>query len=937
MSAESTGRIDQNSTRHLQDAGIRSDQSTLRALDDVARPLQPAPIPAPTIDGFVDGVQVARGAFGAVYRYRQVGTQRDVAIKLLLSAREMDERDAWRFEDEIRSLGALDHPNVVNVFQTGLTSDERRYVAMEYVDGQCLDDYVRSRRLALRDVLRLFRDICDGLQHAHTRGLIHRDIKPGNILVRRDGVAKIVDFGLAKLRPAAEIAALQSPISAGARELTVGLAGTPAYMSPEQAEGRTVDARSDVYSLGVTLYTILTGEMPYRISAASWREEIGRVPPTLPARAWRSDRGVARRHAAPPANPIDRDVEALLLKALEKSPEARYQSAVDLGREIERYLEGRPIDARRSDRLYVWRKQAWRFRVPLGIAAAFVMTLVASSVVLRAAERRATDNESRAKNALAQESAARQAERAARDDERRATAQVAVAAARSAARVGDWATSIEQYHRALEIGVGDEIAVRLGLIEALSSDNRSTDAREELKQLQSLPALRTHPQRGAVKLWEADAGLFDISEADSRDLIAEAIDEGLSPADTFYAQALIAPTIPRAAELLEQAIAADPFHYRATMLVSLPWMLLGDMHQARAQATLASLTFPNSPDNLLSLMVLAMFGGDENELHRAAAEARQKHPMAKGIFDLVEQTGIEMIRVGRDQSSGVEAVLGLMARAIRFASDAPASAPADSGILNRTFRLPFAGSALLSAVSAGAWAQGFGNPEASLTAFRQAGEIWPDASMYLVQAKLLNTLGRNEEAIQPLEAALTARCLPPLEPAVRAQARAELLSSLGPLVVRDSAPLAGALPAHVDRLRSLLDEFVAAPTSLTLTYEWDTVVMVALSLAELDRAEKLVRAWRWATPQPNPPCDLRDMQLRYLRGDHAMALRAARAILANDPADNDARFIAADALQRLNTTDPRFEPPILKRYDETRDTWLNSPAGRQPLSGVPQK
>ena len=218
------------------------------------------------------------------------------------------------------------------------------------------------------------------MNYAHQRGVIHRDLKPRNILVGSDGQPKILDFGLAKQTTNPE----ETLVS-----MTGQVMGTPAYMSPEQVRGdaANIDIRTDVYTLGVVLYGLLTGKPPYPVdgSLGTVFRHISDTPPAPPSRQWEMDTGVRHRSKgrAKTVNcPIDEEVQTILLKALTKEPERRYQSAGELARDIENYLTGMPIEAKRDSGLYLARKLLHRYRVPAALATGSLVVIVVGFILI---------------------------------------------------------------------------------------------------------------------------------------------------------------------------------------------------------------------------------------------------------------------------------------------------------------------------------------------------------------------------------------------------------------------------------------------------------------------------------------------------------------------------------------------------------------------------
>ena len=231
---------------------------------------------------------------------------------------------------------------------------------MDYVRGRPLHEYVREKKLTLEETLKLFATVSHAVQHAHQKGVIHRDLKPTNILVDAEGNPKVLDFGLAKQ--------LASPVDTLVT-VTQDVIGTLPYMSPEQARGSLdeIDTRTDIYALGVILYELLTGHFPYSVAGqmAEVLKNITETPPTPPSRQWTSDSGVTKRSARrlrAGECPIDDEVQTIVLKALAKERERRYQSAGELAQDLAHYLVGEPIEAKRDSGLYVLRMTVRRQR-----------------------------------------------------------------------------------------------------------------------------------------------------------------------------------------------------------------------------------------------------------------------------------------------------------------------------------------------------------------------------------------------------------------------------------------------------------------------------------------------------------------------------------------------------------------------------------------------
>ena len=309
--------------------------------------------------------KLGEGAMGMVYEAEQDRPHRRVALKITRPGIATPGL-LRRFEHEYEFLGRLQHPNIAQIYQAGVAdtgSGPQPYFAMELVRGRQLDQFARLKELGLRERLELVAQVADAVQHAHHRGVIHRDLKPANILVTEQGQPKILDFGLAR----AAQAEMQSTLQTIAGEVV----GTMSYMSPEQVLGDVteLDTRSDVYTLGVILYEMLGGRLPFDLSRRSLPEAV---------RVIREDEP-ARLSSIAPAVPAD--VETIVAKALEKDKLRRYGSAAEFAEDIRRFLRHEPILARRPSATYQVRKFARRHKGLVGGAVAAFVVLLAGATV----------------------------------------------------------------------------------------------------------------------------------------------------------------------------------------------------------------------------------------------------------------------------------------------------------------------------------------------------------------------------------------------------------------------------------------------------------------------------------------------------------------------------------------------------------------------------
>ena len=333
--------------------------------------------------------RIGEGGCGVVYMAEQeLPVRRRVALKVIKLG--MDTKSVIaRFEAERQALALMDHPNIARVLDAGATETGRPYFVMELVRGVKITEYCDQNNFDTRQRLELFIQVCHAIQHAHQKGIIHRDIKPSNILVTlHDGapVPKVIDFGIAK----AIEGKLTDQTLFTAYEQVIG---TPAYMSPEQAEvsGLDVDTRSDIYSLGVLLYELLTGRPPFdpkelaRSGLDEMRRTLREIEPQRPSNILTTLHGTelkataAHRHAEPPKliSLLQGDLDWIVMKALEKDRTRRYETANGLAMDVKRYLNDEPVVARPPSRLYRLRKLARRNRVVFASGAVVVLALVA--------------------------------------------------------------------------------------------------------------------------------------------------------------------------------------------------------------------------------------------------------------------------------------------------------------------------------------------------------------------------------------------------------------------------------------------------------------------------------------------------------------------------------------------------------------------------------
>jgi serine/threonine protein kinase len=360
----------------------------------------PGKLPA-TIGNYRIVRKIGAGGMGVVYEAEQQQPRRLVALKVIRGGQFIDDHPVKLFEREAQALARLKHPGIAAIYESGRTPNGEHFFAMELVRGETLKEYIENTAAGgpitpgkLRERLAIFRKISDAVTYAHQRGVIHRDLKPSNIIVQREFEAsdarsetlapgiKILDFGLARITEV-DLAVATIGTEAGM------IQGTLPYMSPEQVRGNPdeIDVRSDIYSLGIILYEMIAGKRPYDLHHAMLHEAariICEVPPDPLNKTWS---GTKR---------LDKDLETIVAKALEKEVSRRYQNVSALGEDISRFLTGQPILARPPSAMYQLRKLALRHKLGFAFTASLLVLVAAFSIGISIQARRIASERDRA-------------------------------------------------------------------------------------------------------------------------------------------------------------------------------------------------------------------------------------------------------------------------------------------------------------------------------------------------------------------------------------------------------------------------------------------------------------------------------------------------------------------------------------------------------------
>ena len=535
---------------------------------------------------------LGEGGMGTVYLAEQrEPVRRRVALKIIKLG--MDSKQVLaRFEAERQALAMMNHDNIAKILDAGATDQGQPYFVMEHVPGLPITDYCNRNRLRTDDRLALFQQVCSGVQHAHQKGVIHRDLKPTNVLVTNEQgkpVPKIIDFGLAKATDHRLVEATLFTERGAA-------IGTPEYMSPEQAEPscEDIDMRTDIYSLGVVLYELLVGALPFpsaelrRAGLLEIQRTIREVDPLTPSARLSSMASELpqiaeqrRTSTAALVRSVRGDLDWVVMRALEKDPSRRYPTPTALAEDVQRSRDDEPVQAGPPSARYRILKFARKHRVQLTAGALIVASLIAGLFGAWQMHVNRTISE------------ARDRELTAHAEAQASSAESNLRYADLLAQRGQWLNALAAYERASAAGYPDQTEIDLGRVEALEGAGRLDEA---VRALHGLTSANNPTHRAKILLLRGDLGVNRREDPDEGlELVQQAIDTGeLDPTDASYAEALLAPRLPETRDKLLAALNLSPFHRRANELLGPVLLSLGRIEEALEFSRRVRLLYPDA-------------------------------------------------------------------------------------------------------------------------------------------------------------------------------------------------------------------------------------------------------------------------------------------------------------------------------------------------------
>ncbi len=673
--------------------------------------------------------EIGRGGYGVVYEAEQERPRRRVAVKLLVRDL-LSPRRRGRFELEAEALGRLQHPCIASVIESGIaapTGFDTPYIALEFVDGRPVTEFAVKENLPLTARIELFIRICDGVHHAHQRGVIHRDLKPGNILVQSDGTPKVLDFGLARFTDADTPFAERHTVSGQPL-------GTLQYMSPEQVSGRTndIDTRSDVYALGVVLYQLLSDRLPYDLKGLSDIEAAKAIVEAVPdARKW--------------PERLPTDLLTITQQSLAKEPERRYPSVEALAADLRRYLNSEPIEARPASFTYQLRCFARRNRgLVSGLAVASVILVLGAGSTTYFAIREARVRAANVERDLR--------ERAIELEKRQEAATAALAEAELAERTGEWRQASQAYARAAESG-----AIKAGVLGQaramlfLYEDTKAEALLDELEGRLDVSELGLIDHlRGQIALHR---GYLDAAS----EFFETAATKRLDPATRRFNEALLSDDLRAMNDALNAVVELDPAHDEArTMLIPVS-LMRGRLSFASTHIlTLRSRGYEDPGLRTINALLYAIQGDPESaESELSGMEAQFGSATSAAIREVVEMVaGLKSEPEEYRERHGISDDFGdlIMHAAMKIGGAVDSLQQFEGednvGLLERSF--PRGIEQFARSIQTGIMALGFNNFAVAADAFEQVVPQTEFGDLYLLLGVAQSRAGRYEDAVKHL-------------------------------------------------------------------------------------------------------------------------------------------------------------------------------------------
>ena len=540
------------------------------------------------IGDYILEAEIGRGSFATVWKARHSKLSRLVAIKVPSAQSRSMPTAIERLQREARSIARINHPNIVQIYDVG-NVDESPYIVSQFIDGPTLREVLARPGLTPSQTAQCVCDVARGLEEIHLQGIVHRDIKPANILMCDGNHPIVVDFGLAQIEQEHD------------SSLTIDgdLIGTPAYMSPEQARGevRTLDARTDIYALGVILYQSLSSRLPFEGKREVVLNQI-----------------VHERPAGLPSH-VNRDLRTITNKCLEKSPADRYATAAAVADDLERYLHGMPILARPpgfGER--IWK---WALRRPRVVVTA-VLLLVGTSFLLGTAWQLRQVMQERDKSVLLEQDAI-----AAQRRTQSLLARTEADAGRLAMQRGQMKHAIRSFEKSIEMGYSDAREIQLARLEALIELGQLEEARIAYDELAAKEKSEQAELAPTLALWNAElASRSGAAGAEVLDQLRGLDLDALSKADGSYCRGLISDDALQSVKHYRDALRCDMFHHRARKCLIATLIGLGRLREAESELVASRHLCPEDDDFRLMLAVVRASLGDAESALNLLADVR---------------------------------------------------------------------------------------------------------------------------------------------------------------------------------------------------------------------------------------------------------------------------------------------------------------------------